>query len=163
MCLFKNESQKCKQNINLYCNFATEQCWSVLRQWRLNPKEIKDQSVHFDQIRDQKGVLFDLRLFFCKKRTWTSLGAETPEVGGHMPPQVLGYQLTLFGPRGADYARHITTCPPIFSDVAASLRSDGNSRTFYWIWTLLIPKCFGLKLSIFKLLFLFSRTNIQHI
>ena len=43
--------------------------------------------------------------------------AETPEVeeqGGHVPPQVLGYQLTLFGPRGADYARHITTCPPIF-------------------------------------------------
>ena len=25
---------------------------------------------------------------------------------------VLGYQLTLFGPRGADYACHITTCPP---------------------------------------------------
>ena len=48
---------------------------------------------------------------------------ETPEVGGHVPPQVLGYQLTLFGPRGADYARHITTCPPIFSDGAASLLS----------------------------------------
>ena len=32
--------------------------------------------------------------------------------GGHVPPQVLGYQLTLFGPRGADYARHITTGPP---------------------------------------------------
>ena len=27
---------------------------------------------------------------------------------------VLGYQLTLFGPRGADYARHITTGPPSF-------------------------------------------------
>ena len=27
--------------------------------------------------------------------------------GGHVPPpQDLGYQLTLFGPRGADYARH---------------------------------------------------------
>ena len=26
-----------------------------MRQWRLNPKEIKGQSVHFDQIRDQKG------------------------------------------------------------------------------------------------------------
>ena len=35
--------------------------------------------------------------------------------------QVLGYQLTLFGPRGADYARHITTGPPIFMDDAASL------------------------------------------
>ena len=49
---------------------------------------------------------------------------ETPEVGGpggHVPPQVLGYQLTLFGPRGADYARYITTCPPIFLDNAASL------------------------------------------
>ena len=30
----------------------------------------------------------------------------TPEV----PPQNLGYQLTLFEPRGADYARLITTC-----------------------------------------------------
>ena len=43
--------------------------------------------------------------------------AETSEVGGqggHVPPpQVLGYQLTLFGPRGADYAHHITTAPPI--------------------------------------------------
>ena len=50
--------------------------------------------------------------------------SETPEVGGpggHVPPQVLGYKLTLFGPRGADYARHITTGPPIFLDNAASL------------------------------------------
>ena len=30
------------------------------------------------------------------------------------PPQVLGYQLTLFRPRGADYAQHITTGPPSF-------------------------------------------------
>jgi hypothetical protein len=34
----------------------------------------------------------------------------------------LGYQLTLFRPRGADYARHITTGPPIFFDDAASLQ-----------------------------------------
>jgi hypothetical protein len=34
--------------------------------------------------------------------------------GARAPPQVLGYQLTLFGPRGADYARHITTGPPSF-------------------------------------------------
>ena len=50
--------------------------------------------------------------------------AETPEVveqGGHVPPQVLGYQLTLFEPRGADYARHITTGPLIFLDNAAPL------------------------------------------
>ena len=32
-----------------------------------------------------------------------------------------GYQLTLFGPKGADYARHITTGPPMFLDDAASL------------------------------------------
>ena len=38
-------------------------------------------------------------------------------------PQVLGYQLTLFGPRGADYAPHIPTGPPIFLDDAASLHS----------------------------------------
>ena len=41
--------------------------------------------------------------------------------GGHVPPQVLGYQLTLFKLRGADYARHITTGPPIILDDAASL------------------------------------------
>ena len=44
--------------------------------------------------------------------------------GGHVPPQNLGYQLTLFGPRGADYARHITTGPPIFLNDAASLQCD---------------------------------------
>ena len=37
-------------------------------------------------------------------------------------PQVLGYQLTLLGPRGADHALHITAGPPpIFLDDAASL------------------------------------------
>ena len=41
--------------------------------------------------------------------------SETPEVGGqggHVPPKNFGYQLTLSGPRGADYARYITTGPP---------------------------------------------------
>ena len=42
--------------------------------------------------------------------------------GGAHAPQVLEYQLTLFGPRGADYARYITTGPPIFLDDAASLQ-----------------------------------------
>ena len=42
--------------------------------------------------------------------------------GGYVPPpQVLGYQLTLFGPRRADYARHITTCPPPAPPPPASL------------------------------------------
>ena len=36
------------------------------------------------------------------------------------------YQLTLFEPRGADYARHITTGPPIFWDDAASLKLITN-------------------------------------
>ena len=40
---------------------------------------------------------------------------------GACAPQVLGYQLTLFGPRGADHARHITTGPPKFLDDGASL------------------------------------------
>ena len=48
--------------------------------------------------------------------------------GRHVPPQVLGYQLTLFGPRGADYARHITTGPPIFLDDAASLKCIQGRR-----------------------------------
>ena len=43
--------------------------------------------------------------------------------GGHVPPHVLGNQLTLFGPGGgADYDHHInTTGTPIFLDDAASL------------------------------------------
>ena len=53
------------------------------------------------------------------------LTAETPEVGG---PQILGYQLTLFGPRGADYAHHITTGPPIFLDDAAPLSTFSISK-----------------------------------
>ena len=52
--------------------------------------------------------------------------SETPEVGGRgggvYAPQLLGYQLTLFGPRGVDYARHITTGPPISLDDAAPLQ-----------------------------------------
>ena len=48
------------------------------------------------------------------------LYVETPEVGGHVPPQVLGYQLTLFGPREADYARHITSAPHLFGQCGVS-------------------------------------------
>ena len=46
--------------------------------------------------------------------------SETPEVGGQRG-HVLGYQLTIFRPRGTDYACHTTTGPPIFLDDAASL------------------------------------------
>ena len=42
------------------------------------------------------------------------------EGGGHVPPQVLGYQLTLFGPREADYARHITSAPHLFGQCGVS-------------------------------------------
>ena len=45
----------------------------------------------------------------------------------HVPPQVLGYQLTLLGSRGADYARRITTGPPIILDNAASLEDIQKS------------------------------------
>ena len=40
-----------------------------------------------------------------------------PLVGG----QGLAVQLTLFPPRGADNAHHITACPPGFENLAASL------------------------------------------
>ena len=50
--------------------------------------------------------------------------------GGHVPPQVLGYRLTLFGPRGADYARHITTGPPMLLEDAASLLIATNARLY---------------------------------
>ena len=43
-----------------------------------------------------------------RRRRWGGRGGMCPPP----PPHVLGYQLTLFGPRGADYARHITTAPP---------------------------------------------------
>ena len=43
--------------------------------------------------------------------------SETPEVLG----QVLVYQLTLFGLRGADYARHITTGPHLFGRCGISV------------------------------------------
>ena len=45
--------------------------------------------------------------------------AGTPEVGGpggHVPPQVLGYQLTLFGPRGQIMPAILLLCPPIILD-----------------------------------------------
>ena len=47
---------------------------------------------------------------------------ETPEVGGpggHVPPQVLGYQLTLFGPRGQIMPAILLPCPAIFLADAA--------------------------------------------
>ena len=65
-----------------------------------------------------KNIFFQqMAVEFFKNFSWFRLKllSETPEVGGqggHVPPQVLGYQLTLFGPKGADYARYITTCPP---------------------------------------------------
>ena len=40
----------------------------------------------------------------------------------------LGAQLTLFQPWGADYAHHITDCPPGFENLAASLHFP---RRFY--------------------------------
>jgi hypothetical protein len=57
---------------------------------------------------------------------FTIVFSETPEEGGghggHVPPpKILGCHYPLFGPRGADYARHITTGPPIILDDAASL------------------------------------------
>ena len=43
--------------------------------------------------------------------------------GGHVPPQVLGYQLTLFGPRGGRLCPPYYYVPlPIFLDDAASLQ-----------------------------------------
>jgi hypothetical protein len=41
--------------------------------------------------------------------------------GACAPPQVLGYQLTLFGPRRADYARHITSAPHLFGRCGVSV------------------------------------------
>ena len=56
--------------------------------------------------------------------------------GACAPPQVLGYQLTLFGPRGADYARHITTGPPSFWAMRRLCRSNEN---FFNLWEFFIP------------------------
>ena len=57
---------------------------------------------------------------------------ETPEVGKHVP-LVLGYQLTLFGPKGADYACYITAPPHLFGRCGVSdihLSTDNRSQ-FY--------------------------------
>ena len=51
-----------------------------------------------------------------------------------MPPQNLGYHLTLLGPRGADYAPHITTGPPIFLDDAAPLQSINFDPPWFRFW-----------------------------
>ena len=56
--------------------------------------------------------------------------------GACAPPQVLGYQLTLFRPRVADYARHITTGHPIFLDDAASLNSLLVPSPTFTFWPL---------------------------
>ena len=40
---------------------------------------------------------------------------------GLYPTWTLGVQLTLYQPRGADYAHYITTCPPRFENITASL------------------------------------------
>ena len=60
--------------------------------------------------------------------------------GGHVPPQVLGYQLTLFEPRGQIMPAILLPCPPIFLVDAAflyiyiyiriSLRAQTDSRLF---------------------------------
>ena len=54
------------------------------------------------------------------------LTAEMPEVGGgqggHVSPQVLGYQLTLFKPRGADYARILLLAPHLFGRCGVSVK-----------------------------------------
>ena len=42
--------------------------------------------------------------------------------GGLYPTWDLGVQSSLFQPRGADYAHHITACPPGFKNLTGSLR-----------------------------------------
>ena len=56
---------------------------------------------------------------------------------------LLGVQLTLFQPRGADYAHHIIDCPaPGFENLAASLHIHTKFRTYvlerlhFWILTI---------------------------
>ena len=53
---------------------------------------------------------------FMNISSLTTLNRDAGGGGGARAPQVLGYQLTLFGPRGADYG------PPIFLYDAASLQ-----------------------------------------
>ena len=43
-------------------------------------------------------------------------------LGELSPTRNLGVQVTLFQPGGADYAHHITACPPGFENLTASLR-----------------------------------------
>ena len=69
--------------------------------------------------------------------------------GGHVPPQVLGYQLTLFRPRGQIMPAILLLCPPIFLDDAAFLS---------WVFEIRfhIEKWAGIKVNK-------DRTKIEHI
>ena len=49
----------------------------------------------------------------CKVRAW----------GGFSPPPMFGQTVNPISTRGADYARHSTTSPPRFSDLATGLDS----------------------------------------
>ena len=65
---------------------------------------------------------------------WLELPSQSRDAG------VLGYQLTLFGPRGADYARHITTGPSIFLDDAAGVSAKDEFLALAFIGEFSISK-----------------------
>jgi hypothetical protein len=50
-----------------------------------------------------------------------------PINNGPVAPPVLANQLTLSQPGGADYAHHITTGTPGFSDLPTALNNENNS------------------------------------
>ena len=70
-----------------------------------------------------KVTVTDFRILKVHTKTIRDAGGGGRQ-GGHVPPQVLGYQLTLFGPRGADYACHITSAPPHLFGVFEPCQKD---------------------------------------
>ena len=56
--------------------------------------------------------------------------ADLSSLGWH--PQILSDQLTLSQPRGTDYAHHITTGTPRFSDLPTALNYDGREGSYLY-------------------------------
>ena len=86
--------------------------------------------------------------FQVQRKLWTMLEAKkTPFVqqdmahrpvvpegaGGAIDPQILADQLTLSQPGGADYAHHITTGTPGFSDLPTALAHAISSQAV-WVF-----------------------------
>ena len=72
-----------------------------------------------------------MRLYVALTPLYNTGLSQAGEPGGHVPPPFLVDQLILSQPGGgADYARHSTTSPLGFSDIATALQLFKDIRWF---------------------------------